>query len=199
MSSTCKRLWPLFLAAALCSCSNTQPSVTPSASGASATPAETTSAPKPPPVDSAPPASNTTAAPTTAPSAAPVMDITAMCAEEIRRELSCKDDFVPMIVDTRIKLDLPKGTAARGKDKAGRDKLVAQAKKDFVVDYAPDKIETICSKRQAQVPSMPPEMLKELKALNEGCAAKPDCKGFTKCLAPTLEKLLSAGVSSGAH
>jgi hypothetical protein len=106
-----------------------------------------------------------------------------------------------MIVDTRIKLDLPKGVAAKGKDKAGRAKLVTLAKKEFADDYAADKIKGICEKRQAQVASVPPEVVKEMLAMQDKCkaVADKDCKGFAACMAPILEKMLGMGASSGTH
>jgi hypothetical protein len=103
------------------------------------------------------------------------------------------DTFVPMIVDTRIKLDIPRGMAARGKHNAGREQLIAMAKQEFVADMAPEKHRAICDGRQAMVEAMPPERLKELKAMGgDGCLAEADCQGFTRCVAPILEKMLSA-------
>jgi electron transfer flavoprotein alpha/beta subunit len=112
---------------------------------------------------------------------------------ELKRQLKCMDTFVPMIVDTRIKLDIPRGMAARGKDQASREELIAIAKREFVVDKAPERHRTICDGRQAIVEAMPPDRLKALLAMGaDGCLAEADCHGFTRCQAPVLEKMLVA-------
>ena len=140
----------------------------------------------------APPARPTTAS-------APAMDIRATCALELKRELTCKQSFVPMIVDTRIKLDVPRGIAARGKDQAGREELIAIAHREFAVDRAPAKHRTICDGRQAMVDAMPPERLQQLKTVAGDCLAAADCEGYTRCVAPLLEKMLAAAPPRGAH
>jgi len=128
----------------------------------------------------------------------PVIDIRTTCAMELKRQLKCMDTFVPMIVDTRIRLDLPRGIAARGKDETGRAELIAIAKKEFVVDKAPERHKRICDGRQAVVEAMPPERLKALTAMGlDECLAEPDCQGFTKCQARVLEKMLVAARPHG--
>ena len=137
------------------------------------------------------PATTAASTPTTSPAAAE--DIRPMCAEEIRRELSCQDDFVPMIVDVRSKLDLPKGMAERTRTPAGRDEVIAEARVLFAKDYAVDKIPAVCEQRQAQVAGIPPEVVEQLKVMSAACAAEKDCPGFTRCMAPILEKMLAMG------
>ena len=133
--------------------------------------------------------------PSRGPGTAPaVPDLRAACAEEIRRELTCEADFVPMIVDARIRLDLPPGMAARARGPDGRDGLVAEARAEFAEDYAPDRIETICNHRQARAASLSPEALEDLRRDNGACTGATDCRAFTACMAPILEKLLRLGV-----
>jgi hypothetical protein len=136
--------------------------------------------------------------PTSTVSSPPVLDIRPRCAAEIRRQLACVDDFVGTIVAVRVKLDLPPGMAEKGKDPAGRAALVATAKQEFLVDYAPDRITAICEKRQAQVAAMPPEVLNELQKTDNDCTAVGDCALFARCMAPQLEAALRRGLSSGA-
>jgi hypothetical protein len=109
---------------------------------------------------------------------------------ELKRTFECKDTFVPTIVDTRIKLDIPAGIAARGKTPAGRTALIAQAHKEFAVDKAPDKHQAICERRQAMADSLPPERLKELQSTMPVCPTNADCKAFAECERPILEKMI---------
>ncbi len=174
-------LLSLLAGAAVVGCPSAKPSATAptTAPTTAATTAAATSTDLPPP--SAPPAA--------------MLDVKAICTEEIQRERACQDDFVPMIVDTRIKLDLPQGIASRGK--TDRAALVAEAKKEFLEDYAPEKLPTICERRQAQAAQPPPAAVKEMKASSDACRATTSCKAFTACMAPILEKVLSMGLESG--
>jgi hypothetical protein len=124
------------------------------------------------------------------PNAARAFDIRASCAAELKRTFECGDTFVPMIVDTRIKLDLPAGIAARGKDPAGRAELIATAHREFAVDKAPDKHREICERRQAIVDAMPPERLKAMQASMPICPTTADCQAFARCQQPILEKMI---------
>ena len=74
------------------------------------------------------------------------------------------------------------------------------AKKEFPAHYAPDKVKTICDQRQAVVDAMPPEKLKQLMAQGaDTYLAEADCQGFTRCVAPTVEKMLRMRQASGDH
>lgn len=118
------------------------------------------------------------------------IDIRTSCLAELKRTFECKDSFVPMIVDTRLKLDLPAGIAARGKEPDGRAKLVEQAHGEFAVGKAPDKHEAICAHRQAMVDSMPPEQVKAMQGSMPTCPTSAECATFTACMQPILEKMI---------
>ena len=154
------------------------------------------SEPKTPP----PATSSATAEPTSAPSAMPLPEPTATaaagpspeemtktCKAEFARQLECKDDFLGVLVDARIKLDLPAGIAAKGKTKAGRDKLLAEAKKEIVVDHAPDKADATC---KAMAPMMPKEHAGEMMSMSEKCLAEKDCKAYAACEGPMIDMML---------
>jgi len=117
-------------------------------------------------------------------------DLRATCAAELKRTFECKERFVPMIVETRIKLDLPPGIAARGKDPAGRAGLVAIAHREFAADRAPDKHRAICEGRQAIVDAMPPARLQALRTTIRACPTTTDCQTFTRCMQPILERMI---------
>jgi hypothetical protein len=124
------------------------------------------------------------------PTAAHAFDIRATCAAELKRTFECKESFVPMIVDTRIKLDLPAGIAADGKDAAGRAAIVAKAHQEFAVGKAPDQHPAICERRQAMVDAMPAERVKAMQASMPTCPTSADCQAFTACMQPILERMI---------
>jgi len=126
-----------------------------------------------------------------------VPDMRATCALEIERQIACVEQYIPMIVDVRIKLDLPAGMAARGKDEAGRQALLVEAREEFPEHYSRDKIPAICERRQAMAEQMPPELLAELNALGPDCHTAPDCAAFARCTAPVVERILAATAKAG--
>ena len=103
-----------------------------------------------------------------------------------------------MIVGVRIKLDLPAGTAERGKDEAGRDQLMALALKEFSDHYSVARIPAICAQRQTMADRMPPVLLDELHALGPDCYTEKDCEGWSRCTAPMVERILAWAAASGA-
>jgi hypothetical protein len=116
---------------------------------------------------------------------------------EVRRQIACVDDYIPMIVGVRIKLDLPAGTAERGKDEVGRAALEQIAREEFPQYYSVEKIPEICAKRQAMAEQMPFEVLRELTADDGQCHLEEDCQHFASCTAPVVERILALSARSG--
>lgn len=181
--------------ALLCGCASTQTHTTEAAN--TAPNANTPSSESPVEVANASAHETTTteAEPATAPTKP---DIGETCPLEVKRQIECKDKYLPMIVGVRIKLDFPKGTAERGKDAAGRAALVALAHQEHPDYYSVDKIPVICRQRQAMVDRMPPEMIEELTAIGPDCHTEETCEGFTQCVAPMVERILAWTASTGA-
>jgi hypothetical protein len=115
-------------------------------------------------------------------------DPVSTCRTVVERQRACTDHYVPALVDLRIKLDRPAGTAARAKEE-GHEATVARAKAEWTVDTTDDKIAQDCSR----VSQLPPERLKEEMPMAEACLAKPDCPTFTECIIRVEERNLGGG------
>jgi hypothetical protein len=103
----------------------------------------------------------------------------AACNALFEKEAGCTDQFIPMLVDTRIKLDVPKGI----KD-GSRDELIAKAKEEWAVDSVDPKRGETC---KAKAPGMP----EELVAKAEACAQAKECAALVACVQPLHEAMLS--------
>jgi hypothetical protein len=131
------------------------------------------------------------ATPTT-PSAKPVeaaqppsTDHQALCVQMFTRARTCTDTYIPALVDSRAKLDVPKGIA--DKVKADRAAVIAEAKQEWAEDSKDDKIAATCQHILASMPSPDPAMTDTVK----GCLAQADCAGYTTCITPVFEKHLA--------
>src|SRR5262245_35857971 len=72
-------------------------------------------------------------------------DPVSMCRRVVERQRACTDHYVPALVDLRIKLDRPAGTAKRAKEE-GREAMITRAKAEWVVDTTDDRIAQDCSR-----------------------------------------------------
>jgi hypothetical protein len=145
------RTLSLILAAGLAACGASSSSTTPTSSAKAAEPA----------------------------SAAPAGDAKAVCVQAFTRSRECTDTYIPALVDTRAKLDLPAGIAA--KVKADRAAVIAEAKQEWVTDSTDAAIAAMCDKMAGTVS---PADVNEA----QGCVAAADCAAFTSCLVPVMER-----------
>jgi hypothetical protein len=129
------------------------------------------------------PAGQADAAPAGQADADPVV----VCRTTVERQRACTDDYLPALVDLRVELDRPAGTADRVKAE-GRDKIVTEARADWVKDTTDEKIAEQCS----MVTKLPAERLKKEMPMTQACLARPDCKAFTECIIP-IERLNLGG------
>lgn len=104
----------------------------------------------------------------------------ATCEALFQREAACTDSFIPMLVDTRIKLDLPAGIAA-----TSREVLIAKAKEEWKVDSLPEAAARTCQKA---APGQPAAMVASARA----CLAESTCDAFVACVQPLHEQMLAA-------
>ncbi len=102
------------------------------------------------------------------------------CTDVLVRARTCTDQYIPMLVDLRAKLDHPAGIAEAVK--ADRDGVIAQAKAEWANDSTDASIARTC----AQNPGLPGDA--ETAA---SCLAKTDCAAFTACIAPLFENHLA--------
>ena len=107
-----------------------------------------------------------------------------VCRRLFAREHECRAEFIPALVDLRLKLDLPAGIAARARSQ-GRAALIALARAEYAVDgVEPQRSETC--KRVA--PSVPAAQLAAVRP----CLQRPDCPAFVSCVMPMHEALFRA-------
>lgn len=105
------------------------------------------------------------------------------CNAVFVRQRECTDEFIPALVDARVRADVPNGIAARA-EKDGKDALVAEAKAEWANDSTDEAIAATCAK---VAESTPPEKVKELEAQVSECTAKSACGEFVACIIPTIE------------
>ena len=102
------------------------------------------------------------------------------------RERECTDDFIPALVDARIRLNVPAGIADRASTE-GRDPIIAEALAEWADDSQDDAIDATCTKIVASVPQ---EALESVGAATKACLAESECSAFTACVVPAIEGML---------
>ncbi len=117
--------------------------------------------------------------------AATTADAKAGCIKLREKQRSCTADFIPALVDMRVKIDVPPGIAAAAKSE-GRDALVKQAHEEWKKDSTDESIAAMCEKMP-----MPPNATPAQKEAATKCLAMADCKAFVGCFLPVLEELMA--------
>jgi hypothetical protein len=111
------------------------------------------------------------------------------CVATFERARACTDDYLAMLVDTRVQLDHPAGIAAR--DQAdGRASLVAAARAEWASDSTDASIGALCDHVANATPDA---RLEDLRAGAERCLGEAECAGFATCMRPITEAQLSGG------
>jgi hypothetical protein len=100
-----------------------------------------------------------------------------VCRSVFAREAECTDLFIPMLVDARIRHDLPAGITARAAQPGGREALIAAAKEEWKTDGAEPARSATCQKIASHAT---PQMVAQGKA----CLARGSCADFVACMAP---------------
>jgi hypothetical protein len=112
-------------------------------------------------------------------------DAKAGCVKLREKQRACTADFIPALVDMRIKIDMPPGIAAAAKSE-GRDALVKQAHEEWKKDSTNESINAMCEKMP-----MPPNATQAHKDAAARCLAMADCTAFVGCFLPVLEELMT--------
>jgi hypothetical protein len=111
--------------------------------------------------------------------AAPAADPVAVCKAFFARQVTCKAQFIPALVDLRIRLDRPAGIAARAKAE-GRDALIAIAHKEFETDGTNAQRTASCEQMALKAP---PQAMAPLKA----CVDAKTCDEYSTCAMPLIQ------------
>ncbi len=100
------------------------------------------------------------------------------CVQVFTKGRECTSDYIPALVDSRARHDVPPGIAESvKKDRAA---VIAEAMKEWETDSTDASIAATCQKIGADVEAE--------AATAKGCLAKADCAGFTTCIMPLFEK-----------
>jgi hypothetical protein len=100
------------------------------------------------------------------------------CIKVFTKARECTSDYIPALVDSRARHDVPAGIAeAVKKDRAA---VIAEAMKEWETDSTDASIAATCDKIGGEVEA-------EAGTAN-ACLAKADCAGFTACVMPLFEK-----------
>ena len=129
------------------------------------------------------PSANTEAPTETSAAEEEAPDSKAGCVAVFARQRDCTDEFIPALVDARIRLDRPAGIAARASSE-GRDALIAEALAEWAKDSQDAAIDLSCEKIVASVPA---EALESMVEATGACLQESECGAFTTCVLPVIE------------
>ena len=112
-------------------------------------------------------------------------DAQPVCVETFTHNRTCTAEYIPALVDTRAKLDLPPGIAAQVKqDRAG---VIAKATAEWATDSTDANITQRCQQMTAHMTGDGRALVSEAR----GCLAKTDCTAYVACIEPVEEKLMA--------
>lgn len=124
------------------------------------------------------PSTATAEQPLAAPAATTTTD--QICRSLLQRQRACTVQFIPALVDARVKSDNPPGLAARERE-IGRDALVRDALAEWQSDAQDPSIAALCDDI-AQAIS--PEKDALLRSSVSTCLSKTGCDAFVSCAVP---------------
>lgn len=113
-------------------------------------------------------------------------DLHAVCVQAFRRQRECTDEFIPALVDARVRRNSPPGIADKDKE-LGRDQLVAMALEEWKTDSTDEAIEQTCTNMAGR---MPPDQQQAMAEQVGQCLGAEACTAFVDCLIPVIESQL---------
>jgi hypothetical protein len=110
---------------------------------------------------------------------------TALCESALHRARTCKESFLPALLESRISHDSPAGIAAEGSTPAGRESLLVQAQQEYATDSTDENISKACAQMAAKADPAMDAMAKEV----QGCVATSSCGEFVPCFIAAHEHM----------
>jgi hypothetical protein len=110
-----------------------------------------------------------------------IADLVPMCQGIFARKEMCADDYLPVLLDLRVELNLPPGIGDEVKAK-GRDAVLALARTELASDTEPAKVTALCEAATANAKKAPPERVDQLLQKAGTCEATTNCKAFSACV-----------------
>jgi hypothetical protein len=121
------------------------------------------------------------AKPSPQPAARTAADFVPMCQRIFARKATCADDYLPVLLDLRVELNLPPGIGDQVTSQ-GRDAVLALARTDLARDTEPAKVAALCETAAANATKAPRERVDQLLEQADRCEATTDCKAFAGCV-----------------
>lgn len=127
--------------------------------------------------------------PSPQPAAPTATDVVPMCKRIFARKAICAADYLPVLLDLRVELNLPPGIGDRVESE-GRDAVLAIARTELAHDTEPAKVELLC---ETTVTQMPSERIDQLLEQGGRCEAATDCKAFAVCAVAIDRGFIASG------
>lgn len=137
------------------------------------------------------------AKPSAQPAARTVADLVPMCKRIFARKSTCADDYLPVLLDLRVELNLPPGIGDEVKSQ-GRDAVLAIAHTELARDTEPAKVDALCETAATNAKQAPPERVDGLLDQGARCEATTDCKAFAGCVVEIDRGFIAAGAAQRA-
>lgn len=137
-------------------------------------------------------------APPPQPAARTAADIVPLCEQIFARKQTCADDYLPVLLDLRIELNMPPGIGDEVKAQ-GRDAILKIAHTELAADTEPSKVAALCQNAAAHMEKAPPEQVNGLLDQAGQCQAAADCKGFSTCVVQIDRVMMTGGPQGGAR
>lgn len=109
-----------------------------------------------------------------------------VCVQAFQRQRECTNEFIPALVDARVRRNVPPGIADKDKE-LGRDQLVAMALEEWKTDSTDEAIEQTCTNMEG---NMPPDQQQKMTEQVGECLGAEACSAFVDCLIPVIESQL---------
>lgn len=132
------------------------------------------------------------AKPAPQPAARTAADVVPMCKRIFARKATCADDYLPVLLDLRVELNMPPGIGDEVKSQ-GRDAVLAIAHTELARDTEPAKVDALCQSAATNAKKAPPERVDQLLAQADRCEAATDCKAFAGCVVEIDRGFMAAG------
>jgi hypothetical protein len=135
------------------------------------------------------------AKPAPQPAARSAADFVPMCKRIFARKATCADDYLPVLLDLRVELNMPPGIGDEVKSQ-GRDAVLAVAHTELARDTEPAKVDALCESAATNATKAPPERVDQLLDQGGRCEAAADCKAFASCVVEIDRGFMAAGARS---
>jgi hypothetical protein len=122
-------------------------------------------------------------------------DFVPMCKRIFARKATCADDYLPVLLDLRVELNMPPGIGDEVKSQ-GRDAVLAVAHTELARDTEPAKVDALCESAATNATKAPPERVDQLLDQGGRCEAAADCKAFASCVVEIDRGFMAAGARS---